>query len=87
MIKHITFVLAAFILSLPTSAVAELVVFEASGASPGEIQDKVDGFRDFLGVNRGVGGSFPDGRREINWDGVPDAFSAPDNLPPDFFNT
>jgi hypothetical protein len=27
------------------------------------------------------------GRREINWDGTPDAQSAPNLLPPDFFNT
>ena len=25
-------------------------------------------------------------RREINWDGVPDAFAAPNNLPANFFN-
>jgi hypothetical protein len=25
-------------------------------------------------------------RREINWDGVPDSFSAPNNLPANFFN-
>jgi hypothetical protein len=43
--------------------------------------------RDFLGPkNPNVVGSFPDGRREINWDGVPDAVAAPNRMPPDFFN-
>ena len=79
--------LAALILSLPTITVAAPVVFEASGASPTDIQATVNTFRAFLGVlNPNVPGSFPDGRREINWDGVPDAFSAPNNLPANFFN-
>jgi hypothetical protein len=47
----------------------------------------VDAFRSALGPNNGVGGSFASGRREINWDGVPDAFAAPNLLPADFFNT
>ena len=51
-----------------------------------QAQAAVDRFRAFLGDNNGVGGTFPDGRREINWDGVPDAFSAPNNLPANFFN-
>jgi FG-GAP-like repeat len=33
-----------------------------------------------------VGGSFTSGRREINWDGVPDSFSEPNALPFNFFN-
>jgi len=37
-------------------------------------------------TNNGVGGTFTSGRREINWDGVPDSFSAPNNLPANFFN-
>src|SRR5437867_8620754 len=86
MMKRVTIALAALILSLQTIAVAAPVVFEASGASPVDIQAAVDDFRAFLGANNGVGGSFPDGRREINWDGVPDAFSAPNNLPANFFN-
>jgi len=87
MMKRIVIVLAALILSLPTITVAAPVVFEASGASAADIQTAVDGFRTFLGaLNPNVPGSFPDGRREINWDGVPDAFSAPNNLPANFFN-
>ncbi|HWR21427.1 MAG TPA: hypothetical protein VN444_06155 [Verrucomicrobiae bacterium] len=86
MMKRVAVALAALILSLPTIAVAAPVVFEASGANPADIQATVDDFRAFLGTNNGVGGSFPDGRREINWDGVPDAFSAPNNLPANFFN-
>ena len=87
MLKRITIALAVLILSLPTIAVAAPVVFEASGATPADIQAAVDNFRAFLGPNNGVGGSFPNGRREINWDGVPDAFSAPNNLPANFFNS
>jgi hypothetical protein len=71
----------------PVAASAQPVVFEASGATPADIQTAVDAFRTFLGPNRGVGGTFPDGRREINWDGVPDAFSAPNLLPANFFNS
>jgi hypothetical protein len=84
--KRVTCALAAFMLVLPTLALAAPVVFEASGASPTDIQDAVDDFRDFLGPNNGVGGTFPDGRREINWDGVPDAFADPNDLPANFFN-
>ena len=69
------------------SSIAAPVVFEASGAVPADIQASVDDFRTFLGpLNPNVAGSFASGRREINWDGVPDAFSAPNNLPANFFN-
>jgi hypothetical protein len=85
--KHLVIALAALILSLPTIAVAAPVVFEASGESPADIQDTVDAFRAFLGdLNPNVAGSFPNGRREINWDGVPDAFAAPNPFPANFFN-
>lgn len=79
--------LIALALSSPSPTSAAPVVFEASGATPADIQLAVDDFRAFLGVlNPNVAGSFPSGRREINWDGVPDAFSAPHNLPSNFFN-
>ncbi len=85
--KRFAIALTTSILFLPTLAPAAPVVFEAAGQTPSDIQSSVDDFRTFLGpLNPNVAGSFPSGRREINWDGVPDAFSAPNNLPSDFFN-
>jgi hypothetical protein len=63
------------------------IVFSASGANAASIQPAVDAFRASLGpINPNLAGSFASGRREINWDGVPDAFSAPNALPANFFN-
>jgi len=85
--KPVVIALAVFMLLSPTLTMAAPVVFEASGATPADIQAAVDAFRTFLGpLNPNVAGSFASGRREINWDGVPDAFSAPNNLPANFFN-
>jgi hypothetical protein len=39
------------------------------------------------GTTAAANGSFGGVRREINWDGVPDQFSAPNDFPSDFFNT
>src|ERR1044072_9639974 len=51
------------------------------------VTDAVNQFRgDLGGVNNGVGGSFTSGRREINWDGVPNQFSEPNDFPFNFFN-
>ena len=53
----------------------------------GDITAVVDEYRALLGTdNGGDPGAKPDGRREINWDGVPDEFSAPNGYPVDFFN-
>ncbi len=50
----------------------------AAGADPVAIQAAVDAFRaDLGGVNNGNLGTFPGGRREINWDGAPDTASDP----------
>lgn len=58
------------------------------GSSPAAIQPVVDAFRNDLGpLNANVVGSFATGRREINWDAVPDQFAAPNNLPAGFFNS
>jgi hypothetical protein len=70
-----------------TSAMAAPVVRQGSGADTAALQAIVDQFRaDLGGANNGVGGSFRNGRREINWDGVPDNFSEPNDFPLDFFN-
>lgn len=77
----------ALMCSMSAVANASTQVFEAAGATAGHIQATVDNYRASLGnLNPNVAGSFPDGRREINWDGIPDQFSAPNTLPSNFFN-
>jgi hypothetical protein len=72
---------------VPCLAFGGAIVRQAAGQSPAAIGSVVDQFRaDVGGTNNGVGGSFTSGRREINWDGVPDGSSAPNNLPANFFN-
>ena len=54
----------------------------------GDIQPQVDEFRALLGPdNEGTPDGDPEGRREINWDAVPDELAAPNELPGDFFNS
>lgn len=82
-------IIAAFIAVLTFNAFASATATfrTASGANAAAIQVTVDQFRaDLGGVNNGVGSSFTNGRREINWDGVPDSFSAPNFFPANFFN-
>jgi hypothetical protein len=66
---------------------ADTLIFSASGTSPAGIQSTVDAYRADLGpLNPNVAGSAGGGRREINWDGVPNASAAPNNLASNFFN-
>jgi len=84
--KHF-FTLLTITTLLSGIAFAAPVIRQGSGANTAALQSIVDLFRsDLGGSNNGVGGSFTSGRREINWDGVPDNFSEPNNLPLDFFN-
>ncbi|MBC7834550.1 MAG: hypothetical protein H7Y88_05555 [Phycisphaerales bacterium] len=72
---------------LVTALVSGQTVRSAGGVDGAAIQGTLDLFRADLGVlNPNQPGSFGSGRREINWDGVPDTFSAPNSFPANFFN-
>lgn len=64
------------------------VVRSAAGATAADIVAARDQFRLDLGGGAvaGANGSFGGVRREINWDGAPDALSAPNGFPANFFN-
>ncbi len=82
-----SFLFMAFLACAVSGAAIGQTVFTASGANPAAIQAAVDTFRTALGtLNPNTSGSVGSGRREINWDGVPDASAAPNNLPANFFN-
>jgi hypothetical protein len=79
---------AAVALAMPlSSALGALTILPGTGTA-GTTSAR-DAFRTILGGGTvaGANGSFGGVRREINWDGVPDANSAPNNLPANFFNT
>src|SRR6185369_669677 len=87
MLNRLSLLLAASALFAITSASAGVITFSSSGSNAAAIQTTVDSYRTALGtLNPNVAGSAGSGRREINWDGVPDALSAPNNLPANFFN-
>ena len=75
-------------LATASAATAAPTVRSAAGGGAAAIQDTVNQFRADLGggLNPNQATTFETGRREINWDGTPDQFSAPNQLPPDFFN-
>jgi PEP-CTERM motif-containing protein len=81
----------AVLASLTAVSVAEatsITVFSGTGLNVAQITPSRDAFRAAIGggVVAGANGSFGGVRREINWDGVPDALSAPNNIPANFFN-
>lgn len=81
--RAVPFALAAVAAS--ATGLRAQTVFSSSGANPGAIQATVDAFRTAVGtLNPNTPGSFPSGRREVNWDGVPAALRNPH--PGNFFN-
>jgi hypothetical protein len=71
-----------------SSSSAAGIIRTGVGADAATLKPIVDQFRADLGdpLNPNVVGSFQSGRREINWDGVPDGFSSPNTQPANFFN-
>ena len=80
--------LVALLLTPTAWAAPVFVTFESAGANPAAITPTRDAFRAAIGGGTvaGANGSFGGVRREINWDGVPDARADPIPLPADFFN-
>lgn len=74
--------------ALAGPAQAAITVFESAAASPASLAPMRDSFR--LAVGGGsiaaANGDFGGLRREINWDGVGNAFADPAALPANFFN-
>ena len=75
--------------AIPAAASAAPTVRTGAGADAAAITPARDAYRTDLGggTTAGPNGSFDGVRREINWDGVPETQSSPNNLNPAFFNT
>jgi len=83
-----TLVLVGFAVLLASSVQAAPITFAGSAVNAAGITTIRDDFRTAIGGGTvaGANGSFGGLRREINWDGVPTANSAPNLLPGNFFN-
>jgi hypothetical protein len=91
--RALSLIMAAGIILMTPSATTAV---QTPGTDPGrptvvsgsgDIKPLVDLYRNLLGPdNGGEPGSRGTGRREINWDGVPDELAAPTLLPGTFFN-
>jgi VPDSG-CTERM motif len=86
--KRLLVIIPLLLLIAAVTTARAQVIESATGTDAASITAARDAFRLVLGGGdvAGANGSFGGLRREINWDGVPDAFSAPNNMPADFFN-
>lgn len=79
--------LAGLLAAGAISSASAALVRSATGVDAASVTGALNEFRADLGTLNGNNpGSLGTGRREINWDGVPDTFSAPNLMPGDFFN-
>ena len=81
--------MAAWMMCVPQLVDAGTVERKGAGPDATAIQAIVDQFRLDLGAvdNGSATGPFASGRREIDWDDVPEALASPARLPADYFNT
>lgn len=80
--------IAASVLWIAPAQAGVVGIFEVNGATASDIEATVNEFRTAIGPNlNDTPAGDPSGRREINWDGVPDDFADPNPLPGDFFNS
>jgi hypothetical protein len=86
--KRLLVIIPLLLLIAAVTTARAQVIESATGPTAASITAARDAFRLDLGggIVAGANGSFGGLRREINWDGVPDALSAPNNMPADFFN-
>ncbi|MEO0483503.1 MAG: hypothetical protein AAF138_07735 [Planctomycetota bacterium] len=84
--KMLTATAAALVLSAGSLSSAQLIRSGASADAAG-LQALVDTYRNDLGaLNAPAPGTVGSGRRQIDWDAAPDAVSANNPFPGDFFN-
>ena len=78
----------ASVTAVSAASATSITLFSGTGSNVAAITRVRDSFRLAIGggTTAGANGSFGGVRREINWDGVPDAFSAPNSFPANFFN-
>ncbi len=88
-IKSTVAAVAMLFCGVPRTAAFAGQDYTDSGASSADIADTIAQFRADPGgaSNPNVAGSFTSGRREINWDDVPDSAADPNVLPGDVHNT
>ena len=90
--KTNTWALGAALLASVALPASATTVFSSVGADAAAVQGTVDAFRAALGANNGLGACASAdclaglGRREINWDAVPDSASSPNAFSGSFFN-
>ncbi|MEM7754518.1 MAG: hypothetical protein AAF297_02665 [Planctomycetota bacterium] len=74
-------------MALAAGSVNAQVIRSGTAENAAGLTGVVESFRNDLGaLNANEPGSVGSGRRQINWDAAPDAVSAPNAFPGDFFN-